>query len=137
MARRVIFTDSRLVRSPKHSGISTPEIGTRNAALVLGNISRRPPKMKYLPMIFMLGTLFSIALIGCQQPIGPVVSHKLRVIGNQSAVPVFPDEESYLHTSHEKQEGGVVGMVGDVKQNLTAKQIDDQTPVQIVTSDEY
>jgi len=93
--------------------------------------------MKYLPMIFMLGTLFSIALIGCQQPIGPVVSHKLRVIGNQSAVPVFPDEESYLHTSHEKQEGGVVGMVGDVKQNLTAKQIDDQTPVQIVTSDEY
>ncbi len=46
--------------------------------------------------------------------------------------PMYPDEQTYLHTSREKQEGGVVGIVGDVKQNLTAKQIDDQTPVQIV-----
>ena len=93
--------------------------------------------MKYLPMIFMLGTLFSIAIIACQQPIEPAVSHKLVVIGNQHAVPMFPDEQTYLHTSREKQEGGVVGVVGDVKQNLTAKQIDDQTPVQIVTADDY
>jgi hypothetical protein len=41
-----------------------------------------------------------------------------------------------LHTSHEKQSGGVEGVVGDVKENIEAKQIDDQTPVQIVTSDE-
>jgi len=93
--------------------------------------------MKYLPMILMLGTLFSIAIIACQQPIGPAVSHKLVVIGNQHAVPMFPDEQTYLHTSREKQQGGVVGVVGDVKQNLTAKQIDDQTPVQIVTADDY
>ena len=93
--------------------------------------------MKYLPMILMLGTLFSIALIACQQPIGPVVSHKLVVTGNQRAVPMYPDEQSYLHTSREKQQGGVVGVVGDVKQNLTAKQLDDQTPVQIVNSDDY
>ncbi len=31
----------------------------------------------------------------------------------------------------------MVGVVGDVKQTLTAKQIDDQTPVQVVTSDDY
>ena len=73
--------------------------------------------MKYLPMIFVLGTLFSMAIIGCQQPVGPVLTHKLVVTGNQHAVPMYPDEQTYLHTSHEKQEGGVVGVVGDVKQN--------------------
>jgi len=93
--------------------------------------------MKYLHMIFMLGTLFSMAIIACRQPIGPAISHKLVVIGNQHAVPMYPDEQTYLHTSREKQEGGVVGIVGDVKQNLTAKQIDDQTPVQIVTADDF
>lgn len=93
--------------------------------------------MKYLPMILMLGTLFTIAVIGCQRPIGPVMSHKLDVTGNQHAIPMYPDEQSYLHTSREKQDGGVVGVVGEVKQSLTAKEIDDQTPVQIVTSDDY
>src|ERR1700693_4892204 len=88
-------------------------------------------------MIFMLGTLFSMAIIGCQQPVAPIISHKLVVTGNQRAIPMFPDEQTYLHTSREKQEGGVVGVVGDVKQNLTAKQLDDQTPVQIVTADDY
>jgi hypothetical protein len=88
-------------------------------------------------MILTLGTLFTLAVVGCQQPMAPVITHKLVVSGNQHAVPVFPDEQTYLHTSREKQEGGVVGIVGDVKQNLTAKQIDDQTPVQIVTSDDY
>ena len=93
--------------------------------------------MKYLPMILMLGTLFTLALVACQQPIAPVISHKLVVTGNQRAVPVYPDEQTYLHTSREKQEGGLVGVVGDVKQKIAAKQIDDQTPVQIVTADDY
>jgi hypothetical protein len=93
--------------------------------------------MQYLPMILTLGTLFTLAVVGCQQPMGPVITHKLVVTGNQRAVPVYPDEQTYLHTSREKQEGGVVGVVGDVKQRLAAKQIEDQTPVQIVTADDY
>ncbi len=92
--------------------------------------------MEYLQMIIALGTLLSLVIIGCQTPIQPIVSHKLVAIGNQHSVPVYPDEQSYLHTSHEKQSGGVEGVVGDVKENIEAKQIDDQTPVQIVTSDE-
>jgi hypothetical protein len=91
--------------------------------------------MEYLPMILVLGTIFSMAIIGCRQPIGPVISHKLVVTGNQHAVPVYPDEQTYLHTAHEKHEGGVVGVVGDVKENLAAK-LDDQTPVEIVASDD-
>src|SRR5260221_7218631 len=89
-------------------------------------------EMKSLPMILMLGTLFSIAIIACQQPIGPVISHKLVVTGNQRAVPMFPDEQTYLHTSREKQAGGVVGVVGGVKQKIIAKQLHDLTPAQIV-----
>ena len=92
--------------------------------------------MKYLPMIFVIGTLVSMAIIACQQPVASVIPHKVVATGNQHAVPMYPDEQTYLHTSHEKQEGGIVGVVGDVKEQLKAKQIDDQTPVQIVSSDD-
>jgi hypothetical protein len=34
------------------------------------------------------------------------------------------------------QEGGTEGMVGDMKQRMTTKQLDDQTNVKIVTSDD-
>jgi hypothetical protein len=106
--------------------------------LRLDNTSRRlKSEMQYLPMILTLGTLFTLAVVGCQKPVTPIIIHKLVATGNQHAVPVYPDEQTYLHTSREKQEGGVVGVVGDVKQQLTAKQIDDQTPVQIVTTDDY
>ncbi len=92
--------------------------------------------MQYLQMILVIGTLSMLAIIGCQTPMQPIITHKLVVTGNQHAVPLYPDEQTYLHTSHEKQEGGVLGVVGDVKQNLTAKQLDDQTSVQIVNSDD-
>src|SRR5277367_2420821 len=99
-------------------------------------LSRRlESEMKYLPMILVLGTLFSMAIIACQQPSGPVLT-KVVATGNQHAVPMYPDEQTYLHTSHEKQEGGLVGVVGDVKQNLVAKELDDQTPVQVVSADD-
>lgn len=92
--------------------------------------------MQYLQMILVVGTLSMLAIIACQTPMQPIITHKLVVTGNQHAVPLYPDEQTYLHTSHEKQEGGVLGVVGDVKQNLTAKQLDDQTSVQIVNSDD-
>jgi hypothetical protein len=90
--------------------------------------------MEYLPMFIVLGTLLSLAIIGCQLPAEPIVPHK--VVTSQHAVPMYPDEQSYLSTSGEKQEGGVVGVVGEVKQDFTAKQIDDLTLVKIVTSDD-
>jgi hypothetical protein len=92
--------------------------------------------MSYLRLFLVVGGLSLLALIGCRQSYAPLIPHKLVATGNQHSVPMYPDEQSYLHTSHEKQSGGVEGVLGDVKQNLTAKQIDDQTPVQIVNSDE-
>ena len=91
-------------------------------------------RMKPIPFVSILAPL-AIA-IGCQQPTQPLVTHKLVVTGNEHAVPVYRDEEDYVHTSLLKGSGGVDGIVGDVKQKLTAKQIDDQTQVQIVSSDD-
>jgi hypothetical protein len=49
---------------------------------------------------------------------------------------MYPDEEVYLKVSRMQQKGGVEGIAGDVRKNLSAKDIDDQTPVRIVSSDE-
>jgi hypothetical protein len=76
----------------------------------------------------------SITLVACRQ--SEMISHKLVVTGNQHSVPLYPDERTYLSTSRLKQEGGVQGMAGEVKQQFTAKDIDDQTPVKIVSSDD-
>ncbi|HUA33042.1 MAG TPA: hypothetical protein VMA09_05515 [Candidatus Binataceae bacterium] len=85
-----------------------------------------------------ISILFSAAalcLIACQQP-SAVVTHKLVATGNQHTVPLYPDEQTYLHVSHEKQSGGVEGMVGDVKQQFQAREIDDQTQVSVMSSDD-
>jgi len=66
----------------------------------------------------------------------PTVTHKLIVTGNQHSVPLYSDEHAYLTASRMSQQGGVQGMIGDVDRSLTAKKIDDQTPVQIVSSDD-
>jgi hypothetical protein len=41
-----------------------------------------------------------------------------------------------MTASRMSQEGGVQGMVGDVDKSLTAKKIDDQTPVKVVSRDD-
>ena len=66
----------------------------------------------------------------------PVLTHKLVVTGNQHSVPLYPDEQTYLKVSHLSQQGGVSGMVGDAQKNLSAKKIDDQTPVIVISRDD-
>ena len=93
--------------------------------------------MKHVNTIFAIGALAFLGLLGCQRQMTTLIPHKLVATGNQHSVPMYPDELSYLHTSHEKQSGGLEGVVGDVKQKVEAKQLDDQTPIQIVSSDDY
>ena len=79
---------------------------------------------------------FSVALgliAACQKS---VLTHKLVVTGNQRSVPLYSDEQTYLDVSHQKQEGGVKGMAGDLRNKFSARQIDDQTPVTVVSSDD-
>lgn len=75
----------------------------------------------------------AIGLIAaCQKP---VLTHKLVVTDNEHSVPLYPDEQTYLDVSHQKQQGGVEGMVGQVRNKFSAREIDDQTPVKVVSSD--
>lgn len=91
--------------------------------------------MKRLTAMLYAWPLAALVLIaaGCQKP---VLTHKLVVTGNQHSVPMFSDENDYLKYSRMKQEGGIQGMVGDIGKKFAAKDIDDQTPVKIVSSDD-
>ncbi|HTW89974.1 MAG TPA: hypothetical protein VMD75_18410 [Candidatus Binataceae bacterium] len=89
-----------------------------------------------IPAVLSAVMVVSLMLMACQQSGPSLITHKLVVTGNQHAVPLYPDEQAYLNTSRMKQEGGVEGMAGNVKQQFTAKEIDNQTPVKIVTADD-
>ena len=75
-----------------------------------------------------------LGLAGCTNK--PVLTHKLVVTGGEHSVPLYPDERTYLKVSHMSQQGGVSGMVGDAQKNLSAKKIDDQTPVIVISRDD-
>ena len=80
--------------------------------------------------------LFSGALVfgACNSP-SAALPHKLVATNGQDSVPMYPDEQSFLKVSHNAQEGGVTGMVGDVQKDVSAKKIDNQTPVTVLSSD--
>jgi hypothetical protein len=92
-------------------------------------------------LVMMIWRILAIAALSL--PIGlvaacqkPVLTHKLVVTGNHHAVPLYSDEQTYLEVSHEKQQGGVEGMAGDVRSKFSAREIDDQTAVKVVSSDD-
>ena len=76
-----------------------------------------------------------LMLAGCQAE-KSLIPHKLVATPNEHSVPMYSDEEIYLKVSRMQQQGGVEGMAGEVRKNFSAKDIDDQTPVRIVSSDE-
>ena len=65
-----------------------------------------------------------------------VINHKLVATGGAHSVPLYPDKATYMRVSHNAQQGGVTGMVGNAQKNVEAKQIDDQAPVKILSSDD-
>jgi transcription antitermination factor NusG len=72
-------------------------------------------------------------IAACQQS---VFQHKLVAVGGAHTIPLYPDEHTYLEVSHRTQEGGLTGAVGEAQKNFTAKEIEDQTPVKIISSDD-
>lgn len=62
--------------------------------------------------------------------------HKVRAIGNDHTVAVYPDEDTYKKIAQMKSQGGVAGMFGGLGQSLATKQLDNNTPIRIISSDD-
>jgi hypothetical protein len=90
--------------------------------------------IKTLTTALLIGGAVAIAGAACNSA-APILPHKLVATSGEHTIPMYPDEQTFLKVSHSSQEGGVTGIVGDVQKNLTAKQIDDQTPVTVLSSD--
>jgi hypothetical protein len=70
----------------------------------------------------------AIALYGC--------GHKLVAHNGDSTVAVYPDEDTFVKLVDLKKQGGVGGVIGGLGEGLAAKQVDNNTPVRIIRSDE-
>ena len=70
----------------------------------------------------------SIAIAGC--------GHKLVAHNGESTVAVYPDENTFTKLTDLKKQGGVGGMIGGLGEGLAAKQVDNNTPVRIINSDD-
>jgi transcription antitermination factor NusG len=92
----------------------------------------RNPKSKFHARMRSCLTLAAIALAivaaGC--------SHRVVANAGEHTVKVFPDQATYDKVAKMKSEGGAMGMLGGIGANLAAKEVDDRTPVRIITSNE-
>ncbi len=68
-----------------------------------------------------------LAIAGC--------THKLVTAPGQTSVPLYQDEDTFTKLSQLKQQGGMQGMIGSLGQTFAAKQIDNQTPVKVLSKD--
>jgi len=63
-------------------------------------------------------------------------SHRIVANPGEHTVKVYRDQATYDKVAKMKSQGGAMGMLGAVGENLAAKEVDDQTPVRIVTSND-
>jgi hypothetical protein len=70
----------------------------------------------------------SIAIAGC--------GHKLVAHNGESTVAVYPDEDTFTKLNDLKRQGPVGGVIGGVGEGLATTQVDNNTPVRIINSDD-
>ncbi len=63
-------------------------------------------------------------------------SHRVVASAGEHTVKIFPDQATYDKVAKMKSQGGAMGMLGGIGANLAAKEVDDQTPVRIVTTND-
>jgi hypothetical protein len=68
-----------------------------------------------------------LALAGCQ--------HRVVATGDRHTVKLYSDEATYLKLKSMKQEGGASGMLGGIGESLTTKELDNNTPIRIISRD--
>jgi hypothetical protein len=89
--------------------------------------------MKTLWFAAPLAGALMLSAVACQKA---DFQQKLVATGGSHTVALYPDEATYLNVAHKAQQGGVSGMVGNVQKDFSAKQIDDQTPIKVISSDD-
>ena len=62
--------------------------------------------------------------------------HKLVAHNGESTIAVYPDEDTFIKLTDLKKQGGVGGMIGGLGEGLAAKQVDNNTPVRVINSDD-
>jgi hypothetical protein len=70
----------------------------------------------------------ALALAGC--------GHKLVAHNGENTVAVYPDEETFMKLRDLKSKGGIGGAIGGFGEGIATKQVDNNTPVQILSSDD-
>jgi hypothetical protein len=81
-----------------------------------------------------VAALSLLAVVGCKEGVA-ALPYKLVATAGDRSIPMYPDEPTFLKVAGRAQSGGVSGAVGDVQRQFEAKQIDNQTPVEIISSD--
>jgi hypothetical protein len=83
--------------------------------------------MRIARLTVFIAALAALMLAGC--------GHKLVAAQGEHTVAVYPDKLSFERVESMKKQGGPVGMLGGWGQSLVAKQVDSDTPVQILSTD--
>ena len=63
-------------------------------------------------------------------------SHRMVASPGEHTVKMFPDQATYDKVAKMRSQGGPLGMLGGIGANLAAREVDDQTPVRIVSSND-
>jgi len=75
---------------------------------------------------FVIGA--AVAIIGC--------GHKLVAHNGESTVAVYPDENTFAKLADLKRQGPIGGAIGGLGEGLATKQVDNNTPVKVLNSDD-
>ncbi len=70
----------------------------------------------------------ALALAGC--------GHRLVAHNGESTVAVYPDENTFAKLADLKRQGPIGGAIGSLGEGLATKQVDNNTPVRIINSDD-
>ena len=62
--------------------------------------------------------------------------HKVVANPGETTVSIYPDEDTWQKLGQMKSQGGVVGMLSGLGAGLATKQVDNNTPVKIISSDD-
>jgi hypothetical protein len=62
-------------------------------------------------------------------------SHYVQATPGEHTVRLYPDEATFEKVKSLKQEGGPMGMIGGLGENFLAKELDNHTPVRIISED--